>query len=356
MTPDEFEPINVLMTSVGNDGFPTVVQALKSNSERNVRIIGCDVRPNAPGLYLADQGYLVPSRGSPKELIQRLTEICQKEDVSILYPLSTEDQDFFASRAQEFEQAGILVLTSASESLCIANDKPSLYKFAAALGFSVPQYTVVRDWGELEKAAHELGYPDYPFVLKMNRGTGAQGVKVIYPSVEGQRRLMDRDNRVVAFHELENWLKSIDPWPLLHLTEYLPGSEYSVDILCDHGRVLSSVTRLRLAAFYGLALHAETVDEKDVEAMACGIVGRLGLSYVVNVQVRRDRKGVAKLMEVNPRIPGTIGLTIAAGINMPYLAIKLALKEPFVAPKPRIGITVLRYWGTLYVNNSQVLK
>jgi len=350
------EPVNVLMSSVGNVGFPAVLQALKSNSERNVRVIGCDVRSDAPGLYLADRGYLVRSRQSPGDLMRRLIEICDQEDISVFYPLSTEDQEFFAGRVQEFERVGVSVVVASPESLRTANDKSRLYEFAAARGIPTPCYAIVRNWKELVEGAHRLGYPDAPFVLKMNRGTGAQGLKIIYPSVDPQQRLLDRENRVVAFHELGNWLKAIEAWPPVHLTEYLPGAEYSVDILCDRGRVLSTVTRLRLSTLYGLALHAQTVDEKDVEAMACDIVGKLGLSFVVNVQARRDRNGAAKLMEINPRIPGTIGLTVAAGVNMPYLAIKLALKEPFVVPKPRIGMTIFRYWGATYLHSSQVLQ
>jgi len=141
----------------------------------------------------------------------------------------------------------------------------------------------------------------------------------------------------------------------MHAAEYLPGKEYSVDILCDKGKILAAVTRLRLSIFYGLAMHAQVVDEPDVQEAACELVKKLGLSYVVNVQFRRDASGVAKLMEINPRIPGTIGLTVAAGINMPYLALKIALGESFKPPQPLIGMIVLRHWDMVCIHERQML-
>jgi carbamoyl-phosphate synthase large subunit len=201
-----------------------------------------------------------------------------------------------------------------------------------------------------------LGYPDRLFVIKINRGTGAQGFKVVYPSLAPGQRMMDRDNRIVAFDELRRWLQEWKAWPPLHVAEYLPGNEYSVDILCSKGEVISVVTRLRLSMYYGLALHAEVVKEPNIEKVACDVVSNLGLSFVVNVQIRVASDGTPKLIEVNPRIPGTIGLTIASGINMPYFAIKMALGERFDVSPPRIGMKILRYWGGVYVSPNEILQ
>src|SRR5262249_28902934 len=72
-----------------------------------------------------------------------------------------------------------------------------------------------------------------------------------------------------------------------------------------------------------------------------------------NVQFRDDRQGVPRLMEVNPRIPGTIGLTVAAGVNMPYLAVKLALDEPLGAvAAAREGTEAVRYWSLAVIDGN----
>jgi biotin carboxylase len=349
-------PLTVLATSVGTDSFPAVIRALKANTERELRIIGVDIRSTASGLYLADQGYLVPPRSQPEQLLQRLDAICSAERVQILYPFSTEDQEFFASAMERFTAKGIGIIVSPLTAVQTANDKLRLYEFAHSHGIPCPTFRSVRNWEEFQQAALTLGFPEHPFVLKLNRGTGAQGFKVIYPSLDPYQRMLDRDNRIVTFQEVERWLKAIAHWPPLHLAEYLPGEEYSVDILCDHGEVLSVVTRLRLSTFYGLALHAQVVNELDVQEVACNLVKELGLCFVVNVQLRRASDGTPKLIEINPRIPGTIGLTLASGVNMPYLALKMSLGESFQAPQPRLGMTILRYWDGVYLPTQEMLE
>ena len=134
-------------------------------------------------------------------------------------------------------------------------------------------------------------------------------------------------------------------WPQL-ANAYLPGDEYSVDVLCDEGRVLASVVRRRDAAVGGLATTAQVVDEPDVDAAAREVVEAVGLSHVANVQFRRDAEGAPRLLEINPRTPGTIGLSVAAGFNLPLAAFARALGgELELPPAPRYGLSCFRYQG-----------
>jgi len=348
-------PRTLLLTSVGNDGFPAVLAALRAGGGRRVRIIGADADPAAPGLYLSDRGVPVPPRRRTRELVERLLALCDEESVQALWPLSTEDQDFYARHAARFEARGVRVLVSSPEALAVANDKGALYAFARRLGVACPGFEPVRNLAELESAARGLGFPERPFVLKATRGSGAQGLKIVHAALDGRRRLMDRDNRHVGFDELCGWLATASDWPELVATEYLPGEEYSVDLLCHGGQVRAAVTRLRLEALYGLALRARVVEAPDVEREARRLVGLLGLRFVVNVQLRRDAAGRPKLLEVNPRIPGTVGLSVAAGVNLPWLALRLALGERVRAPRPRTGTTGLRHWDSVYLAERQLL-
>ena len=58
-----------------------------------------------------------------------------------------------------------------------------------------------------------------------------------------------------------------------------------------------------------------------------------------------DIDGAAALLEINPRIPGTIGLTTASGPNLPLAAVALALGERLALPEPRAGVRAYRYAG-----------
>ena len=245
---------------------------------------------------------------------------------------------------------------SSLDSLKIANNKARLCEFATVNGLGSPRFKKLDKLADLHTAAEALGFPTHPVVLKPDTGTGSQGVKVIHNRLNPGWRLIDRNNREVEMFEVERWLAELSVWPSMHLYEYLPGVEYSVDVLCKEGEVLAHVTRLRHTSFYGMATHAQVVNEPLIAELACRIIAKIGLSYVVNVQFKCDLDGNPKLMEINPRIPGTIGLTVAAGVNMPYLAIKLALGEMIETGLPMIGLHIMRYWTGIYRVDNEILS
>ena len=103
--------------------------------------------------------------------------------------------------------------------------------------------------------------------------------------------------------------------------EYLPGEEYSVDVLADaRGRVAASVPRLRARVDSGVSVAGRTVRDDELEKFGALVAEAVGLTFIGNVQCRRDRSGQLALLEVNPRAPGSMPLTIASGVDMPRLA------------------------------------
>lgn len=308
------EQITVLATSAGNDGFPSVFAELKGSSEVDFRIVAVDVRGEAVGLQLADAAYLVPTRAHAEELMLALREIVEREQVDVLLPLSTLDQPFFSERRTEIESWGISLAVNSVRALQLANNKHNLLQECSAIGVANPRYETVTEYAQLAPALQALGYPECSVVFKVNEGTGAQGVKIIDPQLSSFDRFMDRDNMKIRVEDLHAGLEHSDVFPASHLVEYLPGDEFSVDVFADRGEALSVVVRKRLAALYGLATHAVVVEREDIVSAAVKITRHLGLSYVNNLQFRDDAQGNPKIMEINPRIPGTIGLTAEAGV------------------------------------------
>jgi len=71
----------------------------------------------------------------------------------------------------------------------------------------------------------------------------------------------------------------------------------------------------------------------------------IGLTTVANVQVKGAADGEPALLEVNARFPGTMPLTIGAGVDMPRLAIGEALGTPIPdGPLPFEDIAMVRFF------------
>jgi carbamoyl-phosphate synthase large subunit len=347
-TAPETQSLRCLCTSVGNDGFVAVHAALKAYYGDSITIIGCDVRADAYGLYLADKGYVLPRREDPA-FAETLLDIVAQEHCSIIYPLSTFDQEYFAEHVGFYERKGLTVVASDLRSVAIANDKLKLYELCQRAGIPVAAFVPLREPSSLEIGLNALGYPERPVVFKLARGTGARGLALVQQGETIFASLHNSDGPPrMSPEELGHALAYMKERTGV-LCEYLPGDEYSIDVLSMAGEPIVSVVRKRYASLGGLALHAEVIEDAEVRCLAEAVVRELGLSYTSNVQVRRDVYGAACLMEVNPRIPGTIGLTVQAGVNMPALGLELAQGRKVPNRfSVEYGMRVMRYWGGYY--------
>ena len=66
----------------------------------------------------------------------------------------------------------------------------------------------------------------------------------------------------------------------------------------------------------------------------------------------RDRDRRPMLIEANPRLQGTTALSVAAGINFPWLSVLLAIGEPVKIGPIDWGCRVLRYWGDMFRSST----
>jgi carbamoyl-phosphate synthase large subunit len=54
------------------------------------------------------------------------------------------------------------------------------------------------------------------------------------------------------------------------------------------------------------------------------------------------------VIEINPRVAGTIVMGVGAGANLPYLGVKYALGESLPPVDVEWGTRMVRYWQELF--------
>jgi len=151
----------------------------------------------------------------------------------------------------------------------------------------------------------------YPIFAKPAIGQGSQGAERV-DTPERHRQLLDSGVDYV-------------------FAEYLPGEEYTVDCISDaRGILLHASPRVRLRMRNGIAVRtAPAAADPALQAMAHAIAGELKLRGAWFFQARRDVHGVPRLLEVAPRIAGSMALSRQRGINYPLLGIFAHLGLPF---------------------------
>lgn len=134
-----------------------------------------------------------------------------------------------------------------------------------------------------------------------------------------------------------------ESFPELLVMEYLPGKEYTVDILVTDDPVI--IPRTRDIIRTGITFNATVEKNSEIIEYSRKIIKLLNLEYACGLQMILDENGAPKLIECNPRIQGTMVLSTLAGANITYGAVKLALGEHVPNFKIRWDTRLLRYWG-----------
>jgi carbamoyl-phosphate synthase large subunit len=350
MSCEKLNDVTVVLTAAGAPGAVGIIQSLRSNKERALRIIGTDMRVHASGRPFLDGFHQVP-RGSDPEFIDAIIDACRKAGADVILPLSTEELLAFASSKERIaDDCGARVCVSGRTAIETANEKARLFETLDAAGVPVPSHITVKSAEGLRDAATTLGYPHAPVCMKPSFAHGGRGFRVIEHGDDTTTMLLDRkpENSSISIDEAERLLTGLKEPTEMLVMEYLPGTEYSVDLLCSHGEMVVAVTRSRDEIRSGISFRGTVVDSPKAVSVCEMICDEIGFDGPVGVQLREDADGALKVLEINPRLHGSVALTVAAGVNLPYLAVKNCLGEPFRIPPVRYGTMMSRYWGATF--------
>jgi biotin carboxylase len=142
----------------------------------------------------------------------------------------------------------------------------------------------------------------YPVFLKPDVGQGSHGARVAN-SPEDVLFYVRRDPSLLAL-------------------EYLPGREYTVDCFTDrHGVLRFAGARERTRVLNGISVDTAPAEGEEYRGIAEAINAGLRFRGAWFFQLKRAESGELALLEVAPRVSGSMGLYRSLGINYEALAL-----------------------------------
>jgi len=312
--------IKVLLTAVGCPGGITMIRALKGNGEREITIVGTDMRAEAAGRHFVDRFYTVPA-GRSADYIPRLIEIVERERPDVLFPQSSYEVYPIALHRSAFEERGIKVLVAGPRAIERCNDKGLMYAQLKGTEVPCPQTVPCDSLDAFVQTVEVLGYPDQPVCFKPAVSKGSRGFRILSAGTDRVDMLINRrvEDTTLTLEEAVGILQEADPFPSLLVMDLVEGKEHTVDVFCRDGRVLLGFVKTREAIKAGLAMHFEMVHRPQLRRYAEVVAQALGLDCFANIQFKGD-----KLLEVNPRVSTFIH---QEDFCMPYLGLKYVLGE-----------------------------
>lgn len=308
---------NILLTCAGGPAAIGVIKSLKL-SKHQTKVVAVDSDCYATGFYLADTSYVVPQANS-LNYWQTIIDIIKKEKINLLIPTGDSDVVFFAKNKKQLEKLGVCVFNCELSAIETMQDKLQFWNECKGLGVLPITSTT----------AHSIGFPLF---AKPKRGSGSRGVKVCY-------NINDTQNLT------EDYIYQ----------EYLPGEEYTVDVLCNfQSEVVAVVPRKRLQIKAGISTKNQIVNSPEIENICKALVKHLYIVGPVCIQLKQDLAGEYKVIEINPRVGGGTHISTLAGVNIPELMIQICDKVQLSNTSPA-PITVVRYYEEIIIPNGNIL-
>lgn len=193
-----------------------------------------------------------------------------------------------------------------------ARDKSQTMKIAQAHGLPVP-HTYFPEEMDIDEIAKGV---DYPVLIKPNISVGARGLT----KVKDARELKELYPLVVA------------RYGPCTIQEFIPqtGLQYKAQFLLDrHGEAKAWVVYSKIRHFPlegGVSTLNCTVAREDIAALGKRLLHAMDWYAYADIDLITDpRDGRIKIMEVNPRITGSVKICFEAGVDFAKMLVALAM-------------------------------
>jgi predicted ATP-grasp superfamily ATP-dependent carboligase len=252
----------------------------------------------------------------PQAFVARLDKLLSQHVYEMLIAMEDQTLDLITRNRDQFARLTYLPMGTNTQ-LRTARRKDKVLKLAASLGIPIPQTWYIHALTQIDTLKATL---PYPVVVKPRVGSGAVGIA--YPR--------NAHELAVQYREVHRH----SPYPLIQEKIPTEGAGYGASFLMDeNSTVKAAFVHKRLREYPvsgGASTLRESVRDDGLRDMGEALLKALGWFGVAMVEFKIDpRDNTPKLMEINPRFWGSLALAIAAGVNFPYLLLRMARGEKF---------------------------
>jgi carbamoylphosphate synthase large subunit len=265
---------------------------------------------------VAHEFHSEPTGVSGEAYIDWCLAFCREHRVDIFIP--GKEATLLAATHARFAAQGTRVMSTASKpDLQLIHDKARFYAEVDLPAAPVAETRVFENVAEFDAAYAELRQRHAVLCVKPSHSVFGLGFSIIDEQRSSAALLLAGVAYHIGLDDLRRGLAEIGQCRTMLLMEYLDGHEYSVDSVGDDGRLVCAVVRKKPLK----AARGQLIDmREDILAATARLTEAYRLNGPFNVQFR-EGGGALRLLEINPRMSGGIGMACVAGPNLPYIAL-----------------------------------
>lgn len=235
-----------------------------------------------------------------KEVYRNLLEHISKEEYDLIIPMNDDAAILLSKYKTELEKSTKVAVNN-WDIFKLSMDKFQTMRICMANNIPCP--LSVLDYEEYEKRRAQF---KFPIVVKPRTGCGAVGFHI------------SNDEEDLKYY----YQFATDKYGPCLIQEYIPQDDfqYKAEIYIDrNGKIKSAVVFAKVRWYPidgGSSTLNVTVDRPDIIDSCRRLLTEIGWRGYADIDLIQDpRDGIAKIIEINPRITGSVKICFKAGVN-----------------------------------------
>jgi carbamoyl-phosphate synthase large subunit len=308
---------NVLVPGAGGPAGINTIKSLRLSLFKG-NIVSTDSNLLSAGFFLSDFYYVIPPYDD-KFFIEKLLKIIKEQNIKVLMPSSGFDIYGYSLNYDLIVEYGAIPIVSRRKVLEICRDKLLSYKFLSnkfPFAFTCEYHEKI---------------DTFPLIAKPRFGKGSNNIIKI-------------ENKLDLKYVLGKFKNMI-------FQEYLPGTEYTVDVLSDlTEKPIMAIPRIRIDTKAGISVKGKIKRDLMIENLCKKTAETLGIKGPCCIQLKESENGELKIIEINPRFGGGTIFTTLAGANFPAMLLEMISNNNNNLIIPNVSeVTVLRYFEEIVI-------
>jgi predicted ATP-grasp superfamily ATP-dependent carboligase len=238
-----------------------------------------------------------------------IIEFVRQHPTRVILPTGDATIAALTPMRAQFAALGSVLALAPDSALAVANDKARTLQVAAELGIEAPRSIPIGSVDDLTVAIDEFGFP---FVLKPTISwTGKSRYRAVPTEVVDRAEAIEATESFLAAGAgvlAQEWARGRREGATLFIVDG------DVRVSCGH------VAHRTTPPLGGTSAVRESIRvPDDILGPAIRLAKAVGIEGPCEVEFRRDASGRPLLMEINPRLAGTIENAMQSGINLPLM-------------------------------------
>lgn len=331
--------MRILVTGAGGSATSNFVDSLLLLEKTSLSIVGVDSSAWMLPLSKLEKNFLVPDARHPN-YISTINRICKENQIDVLH--AQPDSEVLILSQLRNELNCKIFLPDHAE-IVLSSDKFALAKVLAGSSIPTPETAYGQSAQEIQNICSTLFQNHEKLWVRARNGAGS-------------RASLPISNEEQAINWIKWWIEEKGmTWSDFQISEFLPGEEFALQTIWQHGNLVAAEARMRIKYLYGfLSPSGQSSTPSVAKTTSNPKVYEIGISAikalskrpngVYCVDMKTDKYGAVKVTEINTgRFFTTSNFFSHAGVNMPLMSVRAAMGER-LSPLPIASLGDKLYW------------